>query len=149
MPCLQVRCGGYVKHLLFTCTRAREVWSALWVSEVIDKYLMLDRSGLVVLEAILCSNQKDVPVLNDLGFKELIAIGCCYIWWQRREFVKGVSVAKPSSSAFAISALTANHMVAQSHKASPKMMWSKPLPGSYKLNVDAAYQEVMVSFTMS
>ena len=42
-----------ILHLLFTCTRARQVWKALGLNTVIDQALAVDLSGSVVLEEIL------------------------------------------------------------------------------------------------
>jgi hypothetical protein len=45
-----------IQHLIFTCDRAREVWTALGLKEVSENSLVVDRSGSVVLEEILCRN---------------------------------------------------------------------------------------------
>jgi hypothetical protein len=39
-----------VKHLLFECDMARELWSSLGISDVIGEAIQVDRSGSVVLE---------------------------------------------------------------------------------------------------
>jgi hypothetical protein len=34
-----------IRHLMFTCKRAKEVWKSLGLEEVIDNVVCLDRSG--------------------------------------------------------------------------------------------------------
>jgi hypothetical protein len=53
-----------IRHLMFTCRRAKEVWKLLGLEEVIDNAVCLDRSGSVVLEEILRSPIKKSPVLG-------------------------------------------------------------------------------------
>lgn len=79
------------------------------------------------------------PVLGHLGLQETIVVASWYIWWQRREAVKGESVAPPATSAFRIHALTANYGVAKANVIPKVELWSKPPLGHYKLNVDASY----------
>jgi hypothetical protein len=97
-----------IKHLLFCCGRARQVWGELGLLAVIEHAILVDRSGSVVLEHILCSPNSKVSWLENVKTHELLAVGCWYIWWQRRELVKGENVSPPKSSAFAINALAAN-----------------------------------------
>jgi hypothetical protein len=89
-------------HLLFTCLRARKVWKELGLFDIVHEVVQTDYSGLVVLEKLICSKMKRCPVLGHMGLQEMIAVGCWYIWWQRRQFVNGLPVTKPSSSASAI-----------------------------------------------
>jgi hypothetical protein len=44
-----------VKHLLFTCARAKEVWEKLGILDSINQACIVDASGSVVLEHILHS----------------------------------------------------------------------------------------------
>ena len=69
----------------------------------------------------------------------MVAVGAWYIWWQRREAVKGNSVAPPSRTSFAIQALAANYKGAESRAPPHEIPWCKPAAGTYKLNVDARY----------
>ena len=124
---------------MFTCQRARQVWSAMDMTTAIDNVLPIDRSGSVVLEEILRHQNPTIPSLGKIGFKEAIAVGAWYIWWQRREAVKGEQIKSPANSAFAIMALTANYQGASSGAEPQEITWSKPLPHTYKLNIDAAY----------
>jgi hypothetical protein len=58
--------------------------------------MIADRSGSVIFEHILRSQ------LDHVNFYEIIAVGGWYIWWQRREKVKGESVNPPKNYAFAM-----------------------------------------------
>jgi len=42
-----------IKHALFSCNRAREVWGALGIWDVIEKLLSIDRSGSVLIQEII------------------------------------------------------------------------------------------------
>jgi hypothetical protein len=53
------------------------------------------------------------PQLEHVDLKDLIVVGCWYLWWRRREMVKGVSIPTPSRSSFAISSLTPNYNAAK------------------------------------
>lgn len=100
----------------------------------------MDRSGSIVLKEILRQPQIRSPVMNQVGLKESILVGAWYIWWQRREFVKGKYVADPTRTTFSIQALTCNF--GRAHNSEPRQtVWTKPARNSYKLNVDAAFSE--------
>jgi hypothetical protein len=128
-----------IKHLLFTCKRAKEVWKKLGLENIINRALLVDRSGSVVLEFILCDLNQKSPVLGHLGLQETIAVGYWYIWWQRRLIVRGESVSTPTSAAFAINSSTANFGAAKHTAKEVCAAWEKPLKGAYKLNVDASF----------
>jgi hypothetical protein len=129
-----------IRHLMFTCDRAKDVWKALGLDHVINQALSLDRSGSVVLEEILRDKRKKSPVLGQLGLQETVAVAAWYIWWQRCEGVKGEKVAPVATTAFSIQALTLNFGGAAASITLPKSVsWSKPPPRHYKLNVDACY----------
>lgn len=70
--------------------------------------------------------------------KESILVRAWYIWWQRREFVKGEPVAVPSRTEFAIQALASNFGGALTKAEPHEITWTKPPRNMYKLNVDAA-----------
>ena len=119
-----------IAHLLFKCCRAREVWLALGVLHVIDNALIVDRSGSVGLEEILRSQIHTPDNLKHIGMKELIAVGAWYIWWQRREAVKGENVAPPDRTSFAIQALTLNYKGAATGATPHEISWSRPASGT-------------------
>ena len=101
--------------------------------------LQVDRSGSVVLESLLRGTNPDTPSPGRIGFKEAVAVGAWYIWWQRREVVKGESVASPPQSAFAVLAITANYQGAKPNKEPRVVQWVKPFTDMYKLNIDASF----------
>ena len=127
-----------IRHLVFTCTLAREVWKSLGLEEIIDRALCTDCSGSVVLEEILQSSIRRSPVLGQLGLQETVAVGAWYIWWERRQAMKGETVKNALSSVFAIQAIAANHVVRPSAPV-PIARWQKPPMGHYKLNIDASF----------
>lgn len=67
------------------------------------------------------------------------AVGAWYIWWQRREAVKGETIAPPNRTSFSIQALTLNYKGAAEDATPHEIPWSKPPPGTYKVNVDACF----------
>jgi len=42
-----------IKHALFSCSRAREVWLSLGMWDQIEKLLLVDRSGSVMIQEII------------------------------------------------------------------------------------------------
>lgn len=128
-----------IKHLMFSCLRARLVWNSLGLMEAIDLFLPTEISGSVILEEILRSNSPMVPTLGRIGCKEAIVVGAWYIWWQRREAVKGEKLQTPSRSAFAILALTSNFQGAKPGVEPHEITWSKPNRNSYNLSIDVAF----------
>ena len=42
-----------IKHILFSCDRAKEVWRVPGIWDSIAQMLTVDRSGLVVLEEVI------------------------------------------------------------------------------------------------
>jgi hypothetical protein len=127
-----------ILHLIFSCRRAKEIWHSLGLTDVINSAL-LDRSASIVLEGIL-RNQNLMQGGNDItDLKELICVRAWYIWWQRREFVKGEKIAYPTQTAFSIQALKLNYCGAYDNAEPKKVIWNKPQPNVYKLNIDACY----------
>lgn len=113
---------------------------ARWVWETIKSALVVDRSGSVVLKELMRNCGK--PAILDMKhWKETIAVGAWYIWWQRRQAVKGEHVAPAPSSAFAIHALSSKFSIAARPSESREIIWKKPPSKIYKLNVDASYFE--------
>jgi ribonuclease HI len=127
-----------ILHLIFTCNRAKEVWRALGLRHVVEPAI-IDRSGSVVLEGIICGDIQLPSPIDSVGIKELIATAAWYIWWQRREIKKGEAVATPGRTAFAIAGLAQNYYGAETAKEPRVLSWTRPDSHTYKINVDAAY----------
>jgi ribonuclease HI len=101
----------------------------------------LDRSGCVILESLLRDKRRKSATLEHIGFQEIILAGAWYIWWQRRESVKGEVVVSPPKSVLAIHAITTNYVGASSAGQITEGKWSKPCHNMYKMNVDACFME--------
>jgi hypothetical protein len=72
-----------VSHLLFTCPAARDLWTALDIIDIIDDAVQTDCSGSGVLEILLRRENNAFPGFTDSGLKEVLVIGCWYLWWLR------------------------------------------------------------------
>lgn len=67
---------------------------------------------------------------------------CWYLWWQRRQLVRGEDVLSPQRTAPAVVALALNYARAMEVKVVPKLnIWLGFLSGQQILNVDAAFSE--------
>ena len=71
-----------IKHVPFTCSRAKDVWLALGVWEEIERMLMVDRSGSIVIEETIRTGGLSME-FNNMAWSELVITCCWYIWWQR------------------------------------------------------------------
>jgi hypothetical protein len=96
-------------HAFFTCPRAIEIWENLGIMVEIEESRTIDRAGSGVFEYILRQDDKKVPLIPELNMKELVAVACWYIWWERRKIVHEEKVQKPARSAQAIAALALNY----------------------------------------
>ena len=117
------------------------MWKALGIVDEIEKALLVDRSGLVVLEESLRWPVQKSPILGHLGLQEVVAIGAWYIWWERREAKKGATVKNPIDSRFSIHAIASNHTGRIPENITFFERWVKPTPGSYKVNTYASFFE--------
>ena len=127
-----------IKHMLFTCDRAREVWRCLGVWDRIEEVLNIDRSGSILMEEIIRIGGK-IPALNNVGLVELVLTAGWYIWWERRKFVHGESIQTPFISAMSIAVLTTNYMMSLRKTSNIRQGWKKPPEGKLMVNVDAAF----------
>lgn len=128
-----------IRHVLFTCYRAKEIWRTLGVADEINAVVSTHRSGSeAVAEMIMVP--KIVDGLNHVGMAELILTGGWYIWWERRKFVHGESVQNPTRASMAIATLTANFQRSMNKKSKKADGWKKPPEGRILLNVDASYK---------
>ena len=128
-----------IQHCLFKCRRATDVWERLGLLQVIRKAVAEDRSGSITMEILskLQGNDAEVPTA------ELAVVAAWYIWWQRRQIVKGVKVQTPEKTALAIKVLATNFLRSTIPKGPIRKndhMWRKPGYGIVKINVDASFQ---------
>jgi hypothetical protein len=63
--------------------------------EFIDQAVLGEWSGSSILEDIICGPTERTPVLGVLEIHDSVTIACWYVWWQRREIVKGEKVEDP------------------------------------------------------
>lgn len=68
-----------IKHLLFTCTRGRDIWQRLGIWHKIERVLGTDLSVLVLMADII-NMSRPLEKLNRVGLAELILTGGWFIW---------------------------------------------------------------------
>jgi hypothetical protein len=81
-----------VRHLLFQCPAATDIWQALDLNNFIDDVSQLDRSGSVVLELIIRREDNILPGFQNTNLKELVMTTCWYLWWTRRRLTHDESI---------------------------------------------------------
>jgi hypothetical protein len=136
-PVCQEDCED-IKHVIFSCKRAKEVWRVMGVSEDIQKFIRNDRSGsILVVDAIRVS--RPIKHLNQVGLAELILTGGWYLWWEQRKLVHSDIVQNPTRSAISIATLTTNYLKAENKMVKERVGWRKPPEDFLILNVDASY----------
>jgi hypothetical protein len=96
--------------MIFSCDRARAVWTSIGVWENLRYLLDTDRSGSIVLEEIIYRGEQ-VHGLG-IGLAELILTGGWYLWWERRQLTHGENIQPPSRSGLAIVSLAKNYKMA-------------------------------------
>jgi len=132
-----------IRHILFSCSHAREVWSALDVWPHIEKLLIIDRLGSVLIQEIIRRGGEDTEL--KIGWADqLILTGCWYIWWQRRQLVHGEDIQNPSRSAMSIVAITANYFTAAKKVTVINQGWRKPSKGYLMINIDGVLMKQKV-----
>lgn len=98
-----------VKHMLFTCDRAREVWKGLDIWKKIAHLLGLDRSGSEILEEVI---RRGVQVhATEVGLIELILTGG-FVHLVGAAHIHEETFQRASRSAMSIAALTKNYKLA-------------------------------------
>ena len=127
-------------HVLFTCQRAQAIWRCLGVWDRIREVIVEDHSGSVILEEILRRNVM-LSELNNVGFAELILTGGWYLWWERRQVVRGEAVQSFARSAMSIVVLSQNYINATKKEAREKEGWKRPIEDFVKLNIDGSFNE--------
>jgi hypothetical protein len=130
-----------IKHLLFLCPVATDVWRALGISKIINEALVVDRAGSAVLESLLSGQDKKFPNF-DMGLGETIVVACWYLWWIRRQRVRNEEVPSTSRCRLSILSITANAAkVSKFTGTQLEVKWTSPAPRQVKLNVDASFHE--------
>ncbi|KAM0930229.1 hypothetical protein ACQ4PT_000998 [Festuca glaucescens] len=134
-----------IRHILFTCDCATQVWKALGLDMIIKEKLLVDRAGQVTLEHLICLGKKKSPVLGHSNLQTRFMIGTWYIWWERRQHINGDKLQLPHRTAMAITILAPNYSAAaktRKQNGIKRHGWRKPAGGLVKLNVDAAFDDM-------
>lgn len=131
-----------IKHLLFGCTHAKELWRNLGILQIVEEAMEVDRSGSVVLENLLLMNDRPIPLKPSLDVKQVIVVGGWYLWWIRRELTHNGSPPLPSRWPMSVLAIANNfHEANKKSRENHVQRWLKPNPKFMKVNVDAAFYE--------
>jgi ribonuclease HI len=108
--------------------------------EIIDDALLADRDGSAVLETILTRQNNTMPGFSSLGLKEVISVGCWYLWWMRRQRTHGEPVPPISKCKISILSIASNAALpVLSWDPEGSAQWKKPEPRHVKLNVNASF----------
>ena len=99
-----------IKHVIFTCDRAKAVWSSLRVWEKILEVIGTYRYGSIIIEEVL--RRGEIVDHLGAGFLELILTGGWYLWWERRPLVYGENIQRPSRLGLSIATLRKNYKMA-------------------------------------
>jgi hypothetical protein len=114
-----------VRHLLFECHVAEEMWRAFGLFELIEEAATTDRSGSGILELVLRMTDKPLPGFDSIQVKETVATVCWYIWWIRRRRTHNEAVPPISKCKMSILAIIANKGKALK-RSSTADHWSRP-----------------------
>lgn len=133
-----------IMHALFNCPRARAIREALGVGKEMQNAVLVDRAGSAVIEFFLCDKSFQRPFMEPVQIPELLATACWFIWWQRRQLVRGEPVQNSEQTALSLHALTLNFVKARGKVAQPQRInkWRPSLEGQLILNVDASFSEL-------
>jgi hypothetical protein len=74
----------------------------------------------------------------------MFTVAAWYIWWERRQAVKGENIQSPQRTAMSITVLASNFSAAAKSKGGSGIRrhgWERPSKGLIKLNVDASFDE--------
>ena len=124
-----------------------KIWEELGLSEDIKKAIAEDRSGSITMEIL----QRAQDSADGLPKAELFAVAAWYIWWQRRQLVKGESITSPERTATTIKVLCTNFFRASKTNIPDRkreQMWRKPPRGWVNINVDASFSTETMSGTV-
>jgi len=78
-PACQSHCED-IKHVLFKCNQAKDIWRILGVADNINSALSLHPSGSVVV-AEMITRPKHIDELNHIGLVELILTVKAQVWF--------------------------------------------------------------------
>ena len=129
-----------VRHLLFQCQTALNLWKELRLEAVISEACYDERSGSVILETLLRRSEEATRGIRNFRTKETISIACWYLWWIRRKRTHGEEVPPLHRCKISILAMVANYAkMSKPVLQSLAPRWTRPEPRKIKLNVDASF----------
>lgn len=130
-----------IRHMLFQCDLARNLWSGLGLTDRINHAVQVNRSRSAVVEFLLVEHDSPLQIMPRINCKEIIATGCWYIWWLRRQHTHHDSCPPSSRWTSSVLGLVGNHKNSVSRKTGNiAHKWTKPDPRFIKLNVDASFR---------
>jgi ribonuclease HI len=131
-PWCNIHCED-IKHVLFSCEHALDIWRKLGLVEKIEEAMIVDRAGSAVLEELLVHQHDD-------GLRELILTAAWYIWWMRRQLIHGEKYPTNSVAAMSIQVITTNNIRSlRKNSIKKQSVWAKPREGYVLINVDASF----------
>lgn len=136
-------CHGHpedLKHLLFDCAPAQEMWKSLQLEHEITTAYMVDIAGSAILEELLDISSGHYPNLLLVGMAEVVAIATWYLWWIRRTVTHKERTPPVAGWKLSVLALCTNFTkAAQKPEDREIVKWKKPDICQVKLNVDASF----------
>jgi hypothetical protein len=131
-----------IRHLLFICPAAQEIWQAMELQDLIQEAVSTDRAGSAILEHILRREDNEIHGFQSVSLKEVVMTTCWYLWWMRRRRTHSETVPPIHKCKFSILAIVANSARVngkQINTSTPR--WTRPDARCTKLNVDASFQD--------
>ena len=102
--------------------------------------IMVDRSASVVLEHILLPPNTPLQIMPYLDIKQVILVGCWYLWWTRRRITHNEAYPPPERWRLSVLAIASNFQRSNTKNMStPEHKWTRPEPKFVNVNVDAAF----------
>ena len=131
-----------VRHLLFECIPARELWEKFGVLDSIRSALHVDRSGSIVLEDLLNLPTTPFHLMPTIRSIDVIAVGCWYLWWIRRQATHNEIIPPPNRWPISVMEITGGYnKVSNQNREDTEHRWKRPGPKFVKVNVDAAFYQ--------
>ena len=131
-----------IRHLLFVCPVAIQVWKLLGVWDVIQRGLAMNTCGEVMLDYLLSLPDDHIHVLGLPKLRETVATCCWYLWWERRKITHGGDPQTAPQINLVVRSLAENFIVANSPRPRVHLGgWMRPRTGYVKLNVDASFDQ--------
>ena len=137
-----------IRHMLFECKLAMNVWKMLGLELVIKQTLKVDKAGELVLAHLLCLPEQQIQVLGLPKFRETMATTAWYLWYERRKLTHDEETQSAYQINMSVRGLVENYTISYSPKAHVRSdAWLKPKYGYVKLNVDAGFDSDTLAAT--